>query len=325
MTLYIAFNAARSSLPFAGACEDGPLFFYGCCKLERVAVFVDAGYLIARGAEALTGIPAGRRGVILDESTVVKDLINFAEIKARCPGSILRVYWYDAAGSQPTAEHIRLAELDNVKLRLGTLNSLGKQKGVDSLIIADMIELARNGAVGDFLLVGGDEDLRIGVQVAQTYGTRVHLLGIEIGGDRAQSPGLAREADTNSGWTIADVSTFLSLRQAAQPIPVQSVGTPGTVDVTENPANTRDQAVTVIPDQTLEEAVREFYSTLIQADIDDIKTVWDASGKIPQPHDGRLLARTAAAIGRSLDVSERREMRRIFTRLLAERADASTP
>lgn len=103
--------------------------------MARVAVMVDAGYLIARGAEAITGISGlGRRGVILDEAAAIQALISFAESKTVSPGEILRIYWHDAAGAQPTAEHIRLAELDNVKLRLGTFNSYGEQKGVDSLV-----------------------------------------------------------------------------------------------------------------------------------------------------------------------------------------------
>ena len=100
--------------------------------MQRVVVFVDAGYVLARGSEALTGAKNGRRGVILDESKAVASIIRFSEKKAKKHGQILRVYWYDASGPQPTAEQIRLAELDNVKLRLGTLNSFGKQKGVDS-------------------------------------------------------------------------------------------------------------------------------------------------------------------------------------------------
>ncbi len=278
--------------------------------MSRVAVFVDAGYLIARGAEALAGEADGRRGVILNVPKVVERLIQFAERKAACSGGILRVYWYDAAGSQPTAEQIRLAESDDVKLRLGTFNSFGKQKGVDSLIIVDMIELARNRAAESFVLVGGDEDLRVGVQVAQTYGIRVHLLGIAIGSDKAQSPGLTREADTNSGWTATDVASFLRIRPAPPAV------TPLSASVEPS------APATAVDADTLEIAVKSFYDTLVGSDLDDIRTVWTANRTIPQPYDGRLLARTGTAIGRSLDLSERREIRRIFTRLLERSAGA---
>jgi len=80
-------------------------------------------------------------------------------------------------------------------VRLGFLNSAGQQKGVDSLIVTDLVELARNRAVGDVVLVSGDEDVRIGVQLAQSFGVRVHLVGVKPCAGN-QSPELRQEADT---------------------------------------------------------------------------------------------------------------------------------
>ena len=74
--------------------------------------------------------------------------------------------------------HAELAESDGIKLRLGYLNMAGEQKGINTLIVTDMIELARNGSMCDAVLVSGDEDVRVGVVVAQSFGVRVHLLGI---------------------------------------------------------------------------------------------------------------------------------------------------
>jgi uncharacterized LabA/DUF88 family protein len=64
-------------------------------------------------------------------------------------------------------EQLSLAEADNVKPRLGQINDFGQQKGVDSLIVTDLVELSRNGSIGDALLLSGDEDVRIGVEIAQ--------------------------------------------------------------------------------------------------------------------------------------------------------------
>ena len=76
----------------------------------------------------------------------------------------LRVYWYDGVIGYkgPTLQQTDLAHLDNVKLRLGFVNSFGEQKGVDSLIVTDLIELVRNHAISDAVLLSGDEDIRIG-------------------------------------------------------------------------------------------------------------------------------------------------------------------
>jgi len=108
---------------------------------------------------------------------------------------LLRVYWYDGTSTGPTAQHLTPAHLQDVKVRLGFVNSVGEQKGVDSPIVTDMIALARNRAISDAVLVSGDEDLRVGVQQAQEFGVRVHLIGIKPSRG-SQSLFLLQEADT---------------------------------------------------------------------------------------------------------------------------------
>ena len=49
---------------------------------------------------------------------------------------------------------------------------------MDSLIVTDLIELARNHAITDALILSGDGDIKIGVQAAQTFGVRIRLLCI---------------------------------------------------------------------------------------------------------------------------------------------------
>ncbi|WP_240483638.1 NYN domain-containing protein, partial [Streptomyces pathocidini] len=98
---------------------------------------------------------------------------------------LLRVYWYDGARRRlHTTEQQRIAELPDVKVRLGNLNANNQQKGVDSLIRTDLETLARHRAISDAVLVGGDEDLVSAVEAAQGYGARVHLWGIEALGGR---------------------------------------------------------------------------------------------------------------------------------------------
>ncbi len=144
-----------------------------------MAVFVDAGYLFAQGSALVAGSKRPRIDLILDAPSVVAELTTFAIAKApSC--SLLRIYWYDGAisGARPTADQALLANSDNVKLRLGFVNSLGQQKGVDSLIVTDLIELARQKSICDAVLMSGDGDVRVGVQIAQNYGVKVHLLGV---------------------------------------------------------------------------------------------------------------------------------------------------
>ena len=129
--------------------------------MDRVAVFVDAGYLFAQGSALLAGKRLSRSEVSLDHEAVIKALTDFACKVSGLP--LLRIYWYDGTSTGPTAQHLTLAHQADVKVRLGFVNSVGEQKGVDSLIVTDMINLARNRAVADAVLMSGDEDLRAGV------------------------------------------------------------------------------------------------------------------------------------------------------------------
>jgi uncharacterized LabA/DUF88 family protein len=69
-----------------------------------------------------------------------------------------------------------------------------QQKGVDSLIVHDLITLAHERAVATIYLLAGDEDLREGVAAAQRLGVQVILLGIPTKSPNQSLP-LIREAD----------------------------------------------------------------------------------------------------------------------------------
>ncbi len=71
-----------------------------------------------------------------------------------------------------------------------------------------MLTLARNRAMAECILLSGDEDVRIGVQQAQEYGVRVHLVGIAHARP-SQSEFLKQEADSTHEWTKSDLEAFL--------------------------------------------------------------------------------------------------------------------
>ena len=74
---------------------------------------------------------------------------------------LLRVYWYNGTrGPTLSLEHATLAHMDYIKLRLGVVSGAGQQKGVDSLIVTDLIDLARNRAITDAAILSGDEDIK---------------------------------------------------------------------------------------------------------------------------------------------------------------------
>lgn len=170
--------------------------------MDRVAVFVDAGYLFAQGSVLLAGSRQPRGHLVIHHTAAIQSLAAFAQAVTGL--SLLRIYWYDGTSTGPTAQHLAFANHPNVKVRLGFVNSVGEQKGVDSLIVTDRIDLARNRAMADAVLLSGDEDLRVGVQQAQALGVRVHLLGIKPGRG-TQSQFLMQEADTVHEWAEAEL------------------------------------------------------------------------------------------------------------------------
>ncbi len=176
----------------------------------RVAVFVDAGYVYPQGSSSLSGKEKSktRDKLTLDENVIAELLKQQAHVSSNGK-ELLRIYWYDAAPSSgPSAEQTRIGKLNDVKLRLGQLNSEGQQKGVDSLLVTDLIELVRNKAICDAVVLTGDEDIRVGVQIAQNLGVRVHLLGF-VGPKGNQSISLQQEADTLEIWDKPKVASFL--------------------------------------------------------------------------------------------------------------------
>ena len=219
---------------------------------------------------------------------------------------ILRIYWYDGlVRGQLSREQRALAHTDNVKLRLGAVTA-GRQKGVDSLIVTDLIELARNHAISDAVLLSGDEDVRIGVQIAQSFGVRVHLIGIEP--SRAnQSDLLMQEADTTREWSKDDIGEILSIK-------------PGVETELEPPLS---QAVSGITEYDAGEILDQVASDVVRSiDESDLSMVSDALSPmpnwIPPDYDRMLLREGAQRLGRELKQHEKRRVRDKFKEIVSD-------
>jgi uncharacterized LabA/DUF88 family protein len=264
--------------------------------MDRVAVFVDAGYLFAQGSALLTGQKKQRGDVTLDIVAVLTALTELAERVSGVP--LLRVYWYDGTSVGPTTQHTAVAHMAGVKVRLGFVNRAGEQKGVDSLIITDMISLARNGAMADAVLLSGDEDLRVGVQQAQEFGVRVHLLGIKPSRG-SQSRFLLQEADSTHEWDASVVGSFLTHtpREAALKAPQDSVQTP--ISTAAAPVE-------------YEEVATELAATVEVASLEALIAGYRSTAHVPREFDSRLLARARKAIGRDLAPKEKKDLRLRF-------------
>jgi hypothetical protein len=281
----------------------------------RIAVLVDAGYLLVASAELATGKLLKRHLIGLQADEVVLALIETASM-AEPADELLRIYWYDATVSPDTLtdEQLEIARKRSCKLRLGTLNRYGNQKGVDTLMVLDMLALARNKAVTSLLVVSGDDDLRPAIEQAQELGVRVHLLGVRApNGAHNQAERLQRECDSFREWVAAEVSQFIAEVEA---------GDQGKAP----PANRRPEAVPAIygaheqerlPPERVKAAdplADAIEHALLDATEQELHYVMDNTDgefiAIPQGIDRRLLGRFGGNLERTVTEDEKKVMRR---------------
>lgn len=162
--------------------------------MERVAaILVDAGYVWKQIAKVVG--ERNPREVVLVRSglPLIEALVEEAEGDDL---TVLRTYWYDAAGERgPNVQQRAVGRAARVKLRLGTI-SYGRQKGVDRLIQKDILALASNKAVTDIILISGDQDMEEEVDIAGQHGVLMHIWGISDQDQQDQISGrLLRVAD----------------------------------------------------------------------------------------------------------------------------------
>lgn len=181
--------------------------------MNRFAVFVDAGYFSAAAAQLVAGSPK-RRWVEFDFAQLVAGIQSMAKPLVS-PADLLRIYWYDGAkDAKPSTWHDALGNLPNVKVRLGHLRR-HQQKGVDTLLVLDLVRLGEQEVLSDAVLIAGDEDLREGVAYIQARGVRVHLVVF----DKSRfSYTLVQEADTFLRLGI-DFFKHFARRKAPETLP----------------------------------------------------------------------------------------------------------
>jgi hypothetical protein len=253
-------------------------------------------------------------GVVFHHEKAAEVIETFAREVSGLP--LLRIYWYDGTSTGPSSQHLALAHLPRVKVRLGFVNSVGEQKGVDSLIVTDMIALARNRAMTDAVLLSGDEDLRVGVQQAQELGVRIHLLGIKPSRG-SQSLFLLQEADTTHEWDVSDLRSFLAIREAPAPAPAPAPAAPASGQPAVPAAPPADNPLTAVA----ELLARSIPETELPTLVVGIR----AGGQIPRDIDSRLLAKSRARLKIDLTPPQKRELRAAFLQICEARLASITP
>lgn len=154
--------------------------------VATVMAFVDAGYLIAEGA-TVHGL--NESAVHLDGGYLGPWMA--AHLTTRGGIAVRRSYVYDAEHNPTHPDYKaqredfdRLAEQPNIRLRLGYLverkpgtpKARLEQKGVDTLLVLDLVRLAQQQAYDTAVLFAGDRDFVEAVRVvADDYSRRVIL------------------------------------------------------------------------------------------------------------------------------------------------------
>lgn len=185
--------------------------------MHTAAVFIDAGYLFRAGADAIVQKTVARRDVALTDPQKLVDVVleRVSGLWDGDPLRLLRTYWYDGArDGVPSPSQIAIGDLPRVKLRLGRVSS-GGQKGVDGLIILDLITLARNSAADVAIVMSGDEDVRETLAHVQSFGVTGVVVGFPATPRNRQSVLLLREADHVVTLTASDVEHLFVVAEGA--------------------------------------------------------------------------------------------------------------
>ncbi|RVX46351.1 uncharacterized LabA/DUF88 family protein [Nonomuraea polychroma] len=177
-------------------------------SVDRCALFVDAGYLLADGAMAVHGT-RHREAVAWDYPGLLQLMTSLSRERTGLP--LLRCYWYEATvEGRRTPEHDALADIPGLKLRLSRIRP-GRREGVDAQVHRDLMTLARNNAICDAVVVSGDEDLAQVVCDAQDLGIRVSVIHIAADGGWAVSRSLRQECDDLVELGAAHLRPYVSL------------------------------------------------------------------------------------------------------------------
>ena len=216
--------------------------------MDRCALFVDAGYVLAEGALAVHGT-RNRDSVSWDYAGLLKLLGGLSRDRTGLP--LLRCYWYDtAADGGRAAEHDILTDVPGVKLRLSKSRP-NRKEGVEAEIRKDLSALARNRGVSDAVIVSAEEDLGPVIAEIQDLGIRVVLLHVSADGNWAVSRSLRQECDDIIDMSASHLRPYVDLIAGAEPagreaqltpagyreLPVGAAGaTPQQVGMTQQPA-----------------------------------------------------------------------------------------
>lgn len=198
---------------------------------------------------------------------------------AGLPSLLMRTYWYSDRDDGQT--------LDDQTQRLVPHYDVDGGAAVASAIAADVLALAQRGACDTVVIASDDDRLVSAMEEAKLYGMRVCVLGDEAMSDLSA---LAEE----------DASSARLLRQADRRLLINtaSLGQGGGAAKEVSDAWPRVQ-----------EMVNAWWTERDPDEAAVLQQMLQSSHGLPQDLDRLMLARARAALGRTLDISEKRQLR----------------
>lgn len=267
--------------------------------MEKVVVFVDAGYLYSGGAQSIYKTKLSRSLINININNFVKYI---KDIIIKDNEKLLRIYWYDGVlntGFTPEQQALSLA--DNIKFRKGVVNEFSEQKGIDTQIIKDVFELSFNKAFTRGVLLSSDGDLVVAAEIAQKFGLEIDLLH------------------------IPDTSTSLELKQEVDHVITFDEDCLKEIISCKDPSSLNHKEIIGQNIAILEKIIYEYLNIL--DDIDKI-TLFEhmrtSNGNIPHDTDKSLLSFSKNYLSRLLDNDEKRILRDILYKNILEHKEVTS-
>ncbi|MDI9408886.1 MAG: NYN domain-containing protein [Candidatus Pacebacteria bacterium] len=192
--------------------------------MARLSILIDSGYLVNSARKILSSAPSDDHRVVIDFDGLHSHL---SELAARIApkASLDRLRWYSGYSRKRGYTRKQQAVIDHCDYFADLLPNYedGSQKGVDSAITADLIDMGLEESISDIILLSGDADYLPGLSKAKQYGRlrglRVFVLGIERNdGEASVSVELMDQAYSIFWWDAAKLAEFITV---IDPKPVQ--------------------------------------------------------------------------------------------------------
>lgn len=211
---------------------------------------------------------------------------------AGLPSSLLRTYWYSDRDDQLT--------LDDQTQRLVPHYDADGGAAVASAMAADLLALAQRGACETVVLASDDDRLVAALEEAKLHGLRVCVMAEESMSDLSA---LAEE----------DASSARLLRQADRRlfVPASALSQAGGGGKGTSEAWPRVQ-----------EMVNVWWAERDPDEAAMLQQSLQGAHGLPQDLDRLMLARARAALGRTLDISEKRQLRQMVREAVLSHAPA---